>query len=299
MRVAFGWILLTALASPGCQPGTMDDKASSAEVKAAAYRQLAAGAAADRSLEQHAATTPAGEDALVVPSANAQIESPAPNAPSEVAAVSEDRPRLGEAVAAAPVATPTTAVAPPLPVAFSIGPPKKMDPPTIPFTLAPRTVAPKSEWLGKRELYKPANPATEFAPKRLLQETVIPFVSRPVLDEPELSRGEASRPALPMFPYGLKARKPAPNPSQPPPLSALSLPTQEKLTPASDPGDRYTRGATTPVAQPTRPEKSPSEPRLVDPQENVRAFRVTAPLPETDAPASAEPAKPILPATKP
>jgi hypothetical protein len=205
-----------------------------------------------------------------------------------------------EAVAAGPMPPPTPVsvaqIIAPLPAAIAIGPPKAMAPPPVPFHTQPRPApTPLAEIQGQRELYRRHSSAVEFLPKRLPQEEVIPFVFRPALDEPELSRGDNPRPELPQFPRGLAARKESIDPNAVPPLAPLSMPQLEKPSVTSDPGDRTTRAATLPPAQPSRPEAAPADPRMIDPDENIRAFRIAAPPAENDPPASVPAAKPQLP----
>lgn len=251
----------------------------------------------------------------VIQEAKTESESPAPDrqgrakeSPVPQPATAETLPELpqppsGEpkpnefAVAAAPEPAPVAIaeIIVPLPAALTIGPPKSMPPPTIPFSTAPRPARlPPTELAGKRELYQPACAAVEFVPQRLPTETEIPVVFRPALDEPEISRGDNPRPDLPIFPRGLAARKDSVDPSAVPPLAPLSMPQLEKVLPTSDPGDRVTRSASLPVAQPTRPESAPTDPRMQDPQENERAFRLAKPPPEIDPPASVPAVRPSL-----
>lgn len=208
------------------------------------------------------------------------------------------------AVAVAPESAPAPVtvaqVIAPLPAAIAIGPPKTMEPPRIPFSAEPRPArTPPTEIQGRRDLYRPNSAAVEFLPKRLPEEEVIPFVFRPALDEPELSREDNPRPALPTFPRARAAHKESVDPNAVPPLAALSTPQLDKPTPTSDPGDRATRAATLPPAQPSRPEAAPADPRAVDPDENVRAFRLAPPPGENDPPASVPAAKPKLPVVEP
>jgi hypothetical protein len=217
-------------------------------------------------------------------------ETPAP--PKEVA--------IEEAVAAAPSAPPAPVavaqVIAPLPAAIAIGPPKEMAPPPVPFHTQPRPAqTPGAEIQGRYDLYRPHSAAAEFLPKRLPEEEVIPLVFRPAVDEPELSRGDNPRPELPQFPRGLGARKESIDPNAVPPLAPLSTPQLERPTVTSDPGDRTTRSASLPPAQPTRPEAAPADPRAIDPDENLRAFRLAVPPAENDPPASVPAAKPKLP----
>ena len=210
---------------------------------------------------------------------------------------------VAQVVAAAPVVGAPPGAAPAKPQAVepltaaaqSLGPPKSLEAPKIPFAREARpALPPATEGQGKREIYKPASPAAEFVPKRLPEETVVPFAVRPLRDMPELSRGDNPRPALPQFATRPKARKTSIDPNVVPPLAPLSTPQAEKTLLSTDPGALATRSATLPLAQPTRPETSPADPRLADPAENKRAFRVRAPPPDLDPPASAPAARPLL-----